>query len=288
MDIIFMAKSRKEVKKESNTQLYIIGEEINSFFCPNICKKFPDKRYISPETEVDVYQFISDMATESIQAKIIPILLINGHGTQGLTHFSFPKLKIQSTIISDFLKHIKSIDSNFRCVVLVNTCFSGGFDNTCAEGIITSTDHLHASRGNLLPSALNEVLSNSDIFNFRDIYTISHYDEKTDYSELSQTIKIRLAWNFGSNENQNVKVSECYSQFYGTSTDLLLKPVISGDIMNQAVEMTAKKYKTQQLSSERINEQLEKILGRTIHINEFFSSMTLRQYNMKKNPIPKT
>lgn len=275
-------------KKETNTQLYIIGEEINTFFCPNICKKFPDIRYISPKTELDVYQFISNMATESIQAKIIPILLITGHGTQGLTHFSFPKLKIKSTIISDFLKHIKSIDSNFRCVVLVNTCFSGGFDHTCAEAIITSTDHLHASRGELLPSAFDEVLSNSDIFNFRDIYTISHYDKKMDCSKLSQTIQIRLAWDFGSNDQPNVKVSECYSQFYGTSNDIVLKPVISGDIMKQAVEMSVTKYKTQQLSSERIIEQLETILGRTIHINEFFSSMTLRQYNMNKPPVPNT
>ena len=42
---------------------------------------------------------------------------------------------------------------------------------------------------------------------------------------------MRLAWDFSSNEEEhNVKVSECYSQFYGTSTDLLLKPVISCEI----------------------------------------------------------
>ena len=270
-----------------SSQLYIIGSQITNILFPNISKLFPDMQYLSPKTEDEVYKFINDMARESIQAGSIPILLINGHGNEGLTHFSFPELRIKAEIISNYLKSIKMQDSRFRCQALINTCFSGAFDHTSVDASVTSTDSEHASRGNLIISALNEVLQKKKPFSLKDIYNLSHFTG--DYVTQSNTVKSAMAWDYShctskAIQESGVKISDCYSQCYGKHLDLQLQPVIPCKIMNEAVNKVEEDENI--MSGSNLIIKLEELTGKTVSNDEFFSSMTLRQYRMGKNPVP--
>ena len=157
-------------------------------------------------------------------------MFINGHGNKGLTHFKFPKLRIESDKITSHILQIRSGFPDFNCVALVQTCFSGCFglvQHGC-KGVITSTDNEHASEGNLLANAFQEVVSSKNTFTLDDVYNSGFYDQDKvfnsfngirdieDWDNLSETIKLALCFDnshgYSSWEIPDSLVTKCYPQ----------------------------------------------------------------------------
>ena len=105
------------------TQLYILGEKPPQCLIPSIYSTFPEHKHLSPISELDVAKFIAIMAQQTVNSQSIAILIINGHGNDKLTHITFPKYRIKTSKITDHLLQLNTCFEDFRCVLLVETCF---------------------------------------------------------------------------------------------------------------------------------------------------------------------
>ena len=278
-----------------------IGEPLRSLRSnehKKVLEKFPDYDYCNPENLEEIFSVLQKMVEMSVASQAVAILYIYGHGNnEEDILFTFPKLKIKAKHIYDYLAQSKKNYPSFKCVVLVETCFSGYFaklgEELCCEALITSTDDKHVSRNNLLLSAFNEVLMESSIFTPDKIYSHAYDDDDDDksWTQKSKTIQMASVWDLSSINEDFAKehnlskdnFKECFPQKFG-NTDLLLKPVVSVDIMTQVVEETT--AKGQILSSENLHQNLLELTKQPYSFEDFFASMTLRQFkcNCKIKP----
>lgn len=279
--------------------LTVIGENLHNHFHQTIIKTFPDYDYCSPEKIEDVDTTLKTMVEKSVSSKAMAILIINGHGNNspemGLT---FPKLKIKAQLIHRILSKSKKENPDFRCFIIMEVCFSGRFatigDNLCCETLITSTDDSHVSRNNLVIGAFNEVLSKFDVFTPDMIY--NHSSKNSDdenWSKQSRIVQSILCWdtseiysNFAKKNNLSEKIfNDCIPQKFG-NTNLNLKPVVSAFTMTESV-LRKVLEKNLPATSENLYNQLLEYTNNSSTFDEFFASMTLRQfkYNNAIKPI---
>ena len=268
--------------------LTVIGEALHPCFHQKILKRFEDLDYCNPENEGGIKDVIQKMYEKSVAAQAVAILIINGHGNNDEDIlFTFPKLKIKGKYIYNCLKQSKLIDPSFKCVVLMETCFSGNFaklgKSLCCDTLITSTDGLHVSRNNLLIGAFNEVLQDSEYFTPNKIFSNANDNKDDSWEKKSDTVKMMDCWDFSSlNEDIAKKhnlskevFKECYPQKFG-NVDILLKPVISANVMNEVVKKT---IDNKQLStSENLHKNLLEMTNQSHSFPDFFAAMTLRQF----------
>ena len=220
------------------------------------------------------------------------------HQKWGLT---FPKLKIKAQLIHRILSKSKKENPDFRCFIIMEVCFSGRFatigDNLCCETLITSTDDSHVSRSNLVIGAFNEVLevlSKFDVFTPDMIY--NHSSKNSDdenWSKQSRTVQSILCWdtseiysNFAKKNNLSEKIfNDCIPQKF-SNTNLNLKPVVSAFTMTESV-LRKVLEKNLPATSENLYNQLLEYTNNSSTFDDFFASMTLRQfkYNNAIKPI---
>ena len=135
--------------------------------------------------------------------------------------------------------------------------------------------------------AFNEILGKYETFTPNQIYSYSHKDNKE-----SLTVQINNAWDFSSFDDEVAKKNklskdefeDCIPQKFG-DTELQLKPVISSFIMTDVVKNTEAKKEI--LSGGNLHKNLLEYTKKHHTLEEFFSSMTLRQfkYNCIVKPI---
>ena len=163
-------------------------------YCNNdiIKERFPNHKFLNPESEDEITTFLASMIEDSVKTGIFPLLLIRGHGTPTCSQIVFPKLRISSDLLSFHLNWTKTQKrcENFRCGILLETCFSGDFDPNCATGIVTSCKSNNLSHSNLLTDSLSEVLRKQKIFEMRDIYNTANNTSTNN----SETVIQRTTW----------------------------------------------------------------------------------------------
>ena len=272
--------------------LTLLGEPLHNYFHKNIIKTFEDFDYCSPKNYDDIDKVLSIMVEKAVTSKAVAILSITGHGNNNKKQvFKFPEANIEAEYIYNYLNHTKKKYIDFRCVILLDVCFSGLFakigDELCCDALITSTDDNHVSRNNTLMGAFNEILGKYKTFTPNHIYSYSHKDNK----ESSLTVQINDAWDFSSYDDEIAKkyklskdaFEDCIPQKFG-NIELQLKPVISSLIMTEVVKNTEAKKEI--LSGGNLHKNLLEYTKDNYTLEEFFSSMTLRQfkYNCKVTP----
>ena len=278
-------------------QLYILGEKPSKCLIPSIYSKFPEHKHLSPTSELDVAKFIAIIGEQTVKSKSIAILIINGHGNDKLTHITFPKYRIKTSKITDHLLQLNMCFEDFRCVLLVETCFSGFFNQSGCDALITSTDRLHISRGHLLIRGLNELLEKKgvDAFTPNDIYKIVNYDSKDssddpNFHKLSRTQQSQLIWDHSFSDeiiakkhNMSMEVlKKGFPQIFGLKS-LRLKPVIHRKYIEEAITKSQKETGKVKISSEILLNNLNKITNKLYTHSEFYAAMMLRQLNSQHN-----
>lgn len=275
------------------TQLYILGEKPAKCLIPSIYSEFPEHKHLSPISELDVANFIAIMAEQTVNSKSIAILIINGHGNDKLTHITFPKYRIETTKITNHLLQLNTCFEDFRCVLLVETCFSGFFNQSGCDALITSTDRLHVSRGHLLIMGFNELLENKggDAFTPNDIYKIVNYDSKdsrddANWNKLSRAQLSQLIWDHSFSDeiiakkhNMSMEVlKKGFPQIFGLKS-LQLKPVIHRKYIEEAITKSQKETGKVKISSKILLNNLNTITNKSHTYEEFYTAMMLRQLN---------
>ena len=275
--------------------LTLIGEPFHAHFHKNILKTFEDFDYCSPINYDDIDRVLGKMVEKAVTSKAVAILSITGHGNNNKKPvFTFPESKIEAEYIYNYLNHNKKKYIDFRCVILLEVCYSGLFakigDELCCDALITSTDDNHVSRNNTLMGAFNEILGKYETFTPNQIYSYSHKDNKE-----SLTVQINDAWDFSYFNDEIAKKNklskdafeDCIPQKFG-DTELQLKPVISSFIMTEVVKNTEAKKEI--FSGGNLHKNLLEYTKENYTLEEFFSSMTLRQfkYNCIVKPINTT
>ena len=203
-------------------------------------------------------------------------------------------MRVEAKFIYDCLNLAKKKDERFKCVLLINACFSGKFyklnENLCCETLITSSDDSHVTRSQLLVRAFNELLSNSsDNFTPIQIYSNAKDDDSTDWNKKSLTVQMASCWDFSeldSKFNPNLSknmVKECSPVIFGNK-EILLTPVIDSFTMTEIIKNTVEK--NQALTSENLYSNLLEITKKKYTFEQFYASMTLRQfkYNCRIKP----
>lgn len=268
----------------SSCFLTVIGEPIHSHYHRTIKQRFEDFDYCSPKNKQDVDITLKKMVEKSVKSNAVAVLIINGHGNNNKKQvFTFPEFKIEAEYIYNILNDSKkTYSTNFKCVILLEVCFSGFFaqigDNLCCDALITSTDDKHVSRNNTLLGSFNEILHEDETFTPNIIHSYCHKDNKK-----SLTVQINDAWDFSSYDDELAKKNnlsktafeDCIPQKFG-NIELQLKPVISSFIMTEVVKKTLNNNDVP--SCENLYKHLLEYTKKDYTFEEFYSSMILRQF----------
>jgi hypothetical protein len=206
-------------------------------------KNFPDLEICNPNSEYDIAETIANMATKAYKSNAIALLLINGHGNENLENIKFEKCIIETKKISYQLEQIKNVFPDFKCNIIIQTCYSGNFP-LCCNGILCSSNENNLTRNNLLTDAFSEVLYDTNTFSLKNIYDKAYVENNIGFNELTSfTAKSRAAWDFSDYDNsvcQNSELSieqlrDCLPILKGNINDILI-PVISENKMREAVK----------------------------------------------------
>ena len=135
--------------------LTVIGDSLmngHPVFPGVIENNFPDYQMCNPNSLEDITNTLANMANKAYQSNAVALLLIKGHGNKNLEKIKFEKCIIETKKISHHLEHIKNVFPEFKCNIIIQTCWSGNFP-LCCNGVLCSSNENSLTRNNLLTDA---------------------------------------------------------------------------------------------------------------------------------------
>lgn len=270
--------------------LTVIGDSLlkgHPVFPGVIEKNFPDYEMCNPNSLEDIRNTLSNMANKAYQSNAVALLLIKGHGNKNLEKFKFENCIIKTKEIIIHLEHIKNVFPEFKCNVIIQTCWSGNFP-LCCNGVLCSSNENSLTRNNLLTDAFAETLTETNTFSLKDIYDKAYVENMSDFDNLTSfTARNRAAWDFSHYDNSVCENSElvieqltdCSPTFKGNINDILI-PVISQDKIKIAVKNILEENKI--ISGIEILNMLEKINESKYTLDLVEKSMSLVYGRPKK------
>lgn len=246
---------------------------------------YPDLFQYSPQNVSDLIDKLDYLAELTTEGEMSLVLVINAHGNRDCSVFSFPHCRIKTKDVAVRLHYLKQKYPTFKCFLLLESCFSGGFDHTCCEGIVTSADDKHVSKGNLLLRAFDEVLQNDDKITISNIFDCAGGNSSSKkFDDLSRTEQSILAWDTSFMDKEFCKQSnlditefkDCAPTANGNIDEVLI-PIIPKSIMNIVAKKASDENGTHLLTGEMLMKSLSDVTKKEYTKDHFFSSMTFRQ-----------
>jgi len=273
--------------------LTVIGDSLlngHPVFPGVIEKNFPDYEMCNPNSLEDIRNTLSNMANKAYQSNAVALLLIKGHGNKNLEKFKFENCIIKTKEIIIHLEHIKNVFPEFKCNVIIQTCYSGNFP-LCCNGVLCSSNENSLTRNNLLTDTFAEILTETNTFSLKDIYDKAYVEDMSDFDNLTSfTARNRAAWDFTDYDNSICENSElvieqlkdCSPIFKGNINDILI-PVISEKKIKIAVKNIVEENKI--MSGIEILNMLEKINESKYTLDLVEKSMSLVYGRPKKKVV---
>lgn len=218
MDSILSEKEAKEQIAQNNTKfepnkfiVALLGKADNEIYLQyndKFVKTFSTENKCDPKNIDEFNNFLSTYITKSLKEEKTLILIIAGHGCNSKDNYKMmfdeygEKFIIETGKITEGIKDLRKRFPKFKCVGLIQACYSNYFDISCFDASITLGNGV--SRWNLLLKSLLDSI-NKEQFTLGDIFL-----------NLTYHLKVASSWQIMGQDNsgldlKNAKINNNYS-----------------------------------------------------------------------------